>query len=192
MKSSTGQKIGLPVDRGRHRSPNFVLLGLDLLTSIGLDLLRRHAKSWTASLKEEVGARRAVSKRQMLDTSNSERPNSLLPERAQKEGGKLQRNRSVTQVLALLKNTAKEWNQDKCPQLLRPIVFAAQNPSWGIWPVDPEECARIGFFLALSLEESLSDYLAEPTEVKASSSGARGSAFRHPTRGDFHQNVNPV
>ena len=66
MKSSTGQKIGLPVDRGRHRSPNFVLLGLDLLTSIVLDLLRRHAKSWTASLKEEVGARRAVLKRQML------------------------------------------------------------------------------------------------------------------------------
>ena len=91
MKSSTGQKIGLPVDRGRHRSPNFVLLGLDLLTSIGLDLLRRHAKSWTASLKEEVGARRAVLKRQMLDTSKSDRPNSLLPERAQKEGGKLQR-----------------------------------------------------------------------------------------------------
>jgi biopolymer transport protein ExbB/TolQ len=123
MKSSTGQKIGLPVDRGRHRSPNFVLLGLDLLTSIGLDLLRRHAKSWTASLKEEVGARRAVLKRQMLDTSKSDRPNSLLPERAQKEGGKLQRNRSVTQVLTLLKNTAKEWNQDKCPQLGAALAY---------------------------------------------------------------------
>jgi hypothetical protein len=123
MKSSTGQKIGLPVDRGRHRSPNFVLLGLDLLTSIGLDLLRRHAKSWTASLKEEVGARRAVLKRQILDISNSERPNSLLPERAQKEGRKLQRNRSVTQVLALLKNTAKEWNQDKCPQLGAALAY---------------------------------------------------------------------
>ena len=123
MKSSTGQKIGLPVDRGRHRSPNFVLLGLDLLTSIVLDLLRRHAKSWTASLKEEVGARRAVLKRQMLDTSNSDRPNSLLPERAQKEGGKLQRNRSVTQVLTLLKNTAKEWNQDKFPQLGAALAY---------------------------------------------------------------------
>ena len=123
MKSSTGQKIGLPVDRGRHRSPNFVLPGLDLLTSIGLDLLRRHEKSWTASLKEEVGARRAVLKRQMFDTSKSDRPNSLLPERAQKEGGKLQRNRSVTQVLTLLKNTAKEWNQDKCPQLGAALAY---------------------------------------------------------------------
>lgn len=74
-------------------------------------------------MKEEVGARRAVSKRQMLDTSNSERSNSLLPERAQKEGEKLQRNRSVTQVLALLKNTAKEWNQDKCPQLGAALAY---------------------------------------------------------------------
>jgi hypothetical protein len=44
---------------------------------------------------------------------------------------------------------------------LRPIVFDAQSPSWGIWPIDPEECAGIGFFLGLSLEESLSDYLAD-------------------------------
>lgn len=43
---------------------------------------------------------------------------------------------------------------------LQPIVFDAQNPSWGIWPIDPEECAGIGFFLGLSLEESLSDYLS--------------------------------
>jgi hypothetical protein len=43
---------------------------------------------------------------------------------------------------------------------LQPIVFDARNPSWGIWPIDPEECAGIGFFLGLSFEESLSDYLA--------------------------------
>jgi hypothetical protein len=49
---------------------------------------------------------------------------------------------------------------------LKPTVFDAQNPSWGIWPIDPEECAGIGFFLGLSLEESLSDYLAELPESK--------------------------
>ena len=49
---------------------------------------------------------------------------------------------------------------------LQPIVFDAQNPSWGIWPIDPEECAGIGFFLGLSLEESLSDYLANLPESR--------------------------
>lgn len=49
---------------------------------------------------------------------------------------------------------------------LRPIVFDARNPSWGLWPIDPEECAGIGFFLGLSLEESLSDYLADLPESR--------------------------
>lgn len=49
---------------------------------------------------------------------------------------------------------------------LKPIVFDAQNPSWGIWPIDPEDCAGIGFFLGLSLEESLSDYLADLPESR--------------------------
>lgn len=49
---------------------------------------------------------------------------------------------------------------------LKPIVFDAQNPSWGIWPIDPEDCAGIGFFLGLSLEESLSDYLADLPEPR--------------------------
>jgi hypothetical protein len=49
---------------------------------------------------------------------------------------------------------------------LKPIVFGAENPSWGIWPIDPEDCAGIGFFLGLSLEESLSDYLAELPESR--------------------------
>jgi hypothetical protein len=47
---------------------------------------------------------------------------------------------------------------------LRPIVFDSQDPSWGIWPIDPEECAGIGFLLGLSLEESLDDCLTELPE----------------------------
>jgi hypothetical protein len=36
---------------------------------------------------------------------------------------------------------------------LQPIVFDSQDRSWGLWPIDPEECAGIGFLLGLSLEE---------------------------------------
>ena len=49
---------------------------------------------------------------------------------------------------------------------LQPIVFDSQDPSWGLWPIDPEECAGIGFLLGLSLEESLSDYLASLPESR--------------------------
>jgi hypothetical protein len=49
---------------------------------------------------------------------------------------------------------------------LQPIVFDSQNPSWGLWPIDPEECAAIGFLLGLSLEESIADCLANLPERK--------------------------
>jgi hypothetical protein len=61
---------------------------------------------------------------------------------------------------------------------LQSIVFDSRDPSWGLWPVDPEECAGIGFFLGLVLENSLDEYLAdlpEPTlaslEAQVVSSG---------------------
>jgi hypothetical protein len=61
---------------------------------------------------------------------------------------------------------------------LQSIVFDSRDPSWGLWPVDPEECAGIGFFLGLVLENSIDDYVAdlpEPTlallEAQVVSSG---------------------
>jgi hypothetical protein len=47
---------------------------------------------------------------------------------------------------------------------LQPVVFDSQDPSWGIWPIDPEECAAIGFFLGLALEHSLGEYVADLPE----------------------------
>jgi hypothetical protein len=48
---------------------------------------------------------------------------------------------------------------------LQPVVFDSQDPSWGLWPIDPEECAGIGFFLGLVLEDSLSEYVADLPEA---------------------------
>lgn len=47
---------------------------------------------------------------------------------------------------------------------LQSTVFDSRDPSWGLWPVDPEECAGIGFFLGLMLEDSLDEYLADLPE----------------------------
>jgi hypothetical protein len=49
---------------------------------------------------------------------------------------------------------------------LQSIVFDSQDPSWGLWPLDPEECAGIGFFLGLALENSLDEYLADLPEPR--------------------------
>jgi len=44
---------------------------------------------------------------------------------------------------------------------LQGTVFDSQDPSWGIWPIDPEECTGIGFLLGLSLKAAINDYLAD-------------------------------
>jgi hypothetical protein len=49
---------------------------------------------------------------------------------------------------------------------LQPVVFDSQDPSWGLWPIDPEECAGIGFFLGLVLEDSLNESLADLPEPR--------------------------
>jgi hypothetical protein len=49
---------------------------------------------------------------------------------------------------------------------LQSIVFDSRDPSWGLWPLDPEECVGIGFFLGLALENSLDEYLADLPEPR--------------------------
>jgi hypothetical protein len=57
----------------------------------------------------------------------------------------------------------REQLQTKAREL-QPIVFDAQNPSWGLWPIDPGECGGIGFFLGLVLGDSLDEYLLDLPE----------------------------
>ena len=57
----------------------------------------------------------------------------------------------------------RERIQTKASEL-QSIVFDSRDPSWGLWPVDPEECAGIGFFLGLILENSIDDYVADLPE----------------------------
>jgi hypothetical protein len=49
---------------------------------------------------------------------------------------------------------------------LQPIVFDSQDPSWGLWPIDLEECVGIGFFLGLVLEDSIDEYLTDLPESR--------------------------
>ena len=40
-------------------------------------------------------------------------------------------------------------------------MFDSQDPSWGRWPIDPEECTGIGFLLGLSLKAAINEYLTD-------------------------------
>ncbi len=124
MKSRREQKNYAFVDQCRNRGPKFLFLGINLLTGVGFDLLRRYAKSWTASLKEEIRVRREDSKPRISGESKSETTIAPLKVRQEKERGKPQRSTSyAARVLNLLKSTAQEWSQDRCPQLGAALAY---------------------------------------------------------------------
>ena len=92
---------------------------IDLSIGVSVDLLRRFAKSWVRSLKQEI-------------TSDSSRRTS-----AQYEGGviSVQKTEATNRgksargaagpvgLLNLLKTAFKEWNRDKCPQLGAALAY---------------------------------------------------------------------
>jgi membrane protein len=118
IKSSRGEKNYEFVDQRRKREPKLLFWGIELLTGVGFDLLRRYTKSWTASLKEEIRVRREGSERRISGEFKSENTIATLNLRQEKEREAPQRNTSyAAQLLNLLKSTAQEWSQDKCPQL---------------------------------------------------------------------------
>ena len=107
------------VYQSRRRGSSFVFMVIDLSIGVSVDLLRRFAKSWVRSLKQEI-------------TSDSSRRTS-----AQYEGGviSVQKTEATNRgksargpagpvgLLNLLKTAFKEWNRDKCPQLGAALAY---------------------------------------------------------------------
>jgi hypothetical protein len=87
MKSSREQKNAAFLDQRRNRGPKFLSLGMNLLTGIGFDLLRRYAKSWTASLNEEIRIRREDSEFRISGESKSETTIAPISTRQKKDEG---------------------------------------------------------------------------------------------------------
>ena len=125
-KSPRGPKNYAFVDRHQNRGSKFLFLEIELLTGVGFDLLRRYARSFTASLKEEIGVRREVSRSRTFGASESEAAIASLYKRQEKEQWKPQRSTSYgARILELLKSATKEWNEDKCPQLGAALAYYA-------------------------------------------------------------------
>jgi len=125
-KSPRGPKNYAFVDRHQNRGSKFLFLGIELLTGVGFDLLRRYARSFTASLKEEIGVRREVLRSRTFGASESEAAIASLYKRQEKGQWKPQRSTSYgARILELLKSATKEWNEDKCPQLGAALAYYA-------------------------------------------------------------------
>jgi hypothetical protein len=94
-----------------------LFLALDLLGAIAINLAQRYAKSWSASLMVQI-----KDSPDGRGLSGSPSKISDVPERpARSEIGAettVAKKSHPRGILALFKNTASEWIEDKCPQLV--------------------------------------------------------------------------
>jgi membrane protein len=166
----SGNELQPVVDKRRKGKPNFLLLGVDLLTAVGFDVLKRHVKSCTASLaRVETLVRRGGSAPR---TSSEVKSDALIapPERKREIArGELQTNNSyAARVFGLFKATAKEWNDDKCPQLGAALAYYTV---FSLAPLVLVLLAVFGLIFGSSEQarEKITDqlrYLIDPSGVK--------------------------
>jgi membrane protein len=103
--------------RTRGREPSFLFIIIDLSIGIGIDVLRRWAKSRAKS-----------SKREITTNSDSRRRTSAQHERdvtpVQETGEKTARDaRGLVGLLKILRTAFSEWSRDKCPQLGAALAY---------------------------------------------------------------------
>jgi membrane protein len=106
------------------KGPTIVSIGMELIVAVGMNLLRRHVKTWGADINakrkeltapEKVSSGEAIKPRDPIVEAISEevkRENSHPPRGTRKEV-----------VWFLLKTTATQWINDKCPQLGAALAY---------------------------------------------------------------------
>jgi len=101
-------------------------LTLELIGAVAIRSVQRYLKAWSSTLmvrlknppEPQVSSGRPASKTALKDSKNlSDHRSDLSPERVESEKP-YQRG-----IVALFKNTASEWIQDKCPQLGAALAY---------------------------------------------------------------------
>jgi membrane protein len=166
----SGDELDLVVDKRRKGKLNFLLLGVDLLTAVGFDVLKRHIKSCTASSARVKNRIRRGGSASI--TSSEVKSDALIaiPKRpSEMARGEIQTNKShAARVFGLFKATAKEWNHDKCPQLGAALAYYTV---FSLAPLVLVLLAVFGLIFGSSEQarEKITDqlrYLIDPSGVK--------------------------
>jgi Virulence factor BrkB len=116
IKSNSGKVSG--------GGPGIFSLGFDLLGAVAIRLAQRYAKSWSTELMAQIkSSPEAPASPNSLNNSGI---STLARAPSQSEVGaeKLGKKKSYSKgILALFKNTASEWLEDKCPQLGASLAY---------------------------------------------------------------------
>jgi Virulence factor BrkB len=119
------QRIGSAAATTHSKSGRGIFsLGMELLAAVGISLAQRYAKTWSSSLLSQIkNARDARAlRRAVLATELSPSPEQQgRPEMRPDEPAERRSNRKS--VVGLLRTTASQWMEDKCPQLGAALAY---------------------------------------------------------------------
>ncbi len=121
-KESGSQK---PVLRNApKKGPSIVSIGMELIVAVGMNLLRRHAKNWGAEINAK---RKELAAPEKVSSGEAIRPRDpiveAISEEVKKENSHPPRGTRKEVVWFLLKKTATQWMNDKCPQLGAALAY---------------------------------------------------------------------
>jgi len=115
----------VPVTTPAKRERGILSLALELVAAIAVRLTQRCFKSWRSRLIENIeNTRNAQAARESIPEAAPRRPGRLPDAEAEKSPEKLELEKDYEKgIVALFKNTATEWIQDKCPQLGAALAY---------------------------------------------------------------------
>jgi membrane protein len=110
--------------RDVKKGPTIVSIGMELIVAVGVNLLKRHVKNWGAEInakrKELVAPEKATS----VETLKPSDPIvEAISEEVKRENSHPPRGARKEVVWFLLKTTATQWINDKCPQLGAALAY---------------------------------------------------------------------
>ena len=115
---------GVVIRDGAKKGPTIVSIGIELVLAVGLNLLKRYVKTWGSEIdakRKELAAPRKVSSGETLRTSDP--IVEAISEEAKRENSHPPRGARKEVVWFLLKTTATQWINDKCPQLGAALAY---------------------------------------------------------------------
>ena len=122
-KSHRGQVRSDPI-KVSGGGPGILSLGFELLGAVAIRLAQRYAKSWSAGLMAQIKNSPDVPPVPPSLPEDGTNTVARPPSQSEAAGEKLCEKKSYSKgVLAIFKNTASEWIEDKCPQLGAALAY---------------------------------------------------------------------
>src|SRR5580704_12316476 len=133
MKNSSAKRGGAQRERREHlvkgqqihardkKGPTLFSMGTELFVAVGINLLKNHVKTWSAELTARRKALAADKEPSVVSGQKIQPSLEAVPQKITRRKSTLRG--TSEDVFFLLKTTATQWVDDKCPQLGAALAY---------------------------------------------------------------------